>query len=293
MSKNVVEVLKEATKDILTEQTLNEIQQAFEASVNEKVKIHVEKALAEQDEDHSKKLEALVEAIDKDHVAKLNKVVAAIDENHSGKLKAIVEKYQAALSNEAKSFKTETVNDISTYLEAYLDEVVPAEDIKKAVANRKANDTLAKVRNLLAVDAAIAQESIREAVMDGKKQLDEARKELESAKGRVVVLEKELNKAQASLLLEQKTRELPENKKKFIQKLLGNKDVSFINENYDYTLKLFNKTEEERLSTIRDEAAKQTETVDRVVVEEAATEKPAASEDNDSTNGYLSELSRW
>lgn len=293
MSKNVVEVLKEATKDILTEQTLNEIQQAFESSVNEKVKIHVEKALAEQDEDHSKKLEALVEAIDKDHVAKLNKVVSAIDENHSGKLKAIVEKYQAALSNEAKSFKTETVNDISTYLEAYLDEVVPAEDIKKAVANRKANDTLAKVRNLLAVDAAIAQESIREAVMDGKKQLDEARKELESAKGRVVVLEKELNKTQASLLLEQKTRELPENKKKFIQKLLGNKDVSFINENYDYTLKLFNKTEEERLSTIRDEAAKQTETVDRVVVEEAATEKPAASEDNDSTNGYLSELSRW
>jgi len=293
MSKNVVEVLKEATKDILTEQTLNEIQQAFEASVNEKVKIHVEKALAEQDEDHSKKLEALVEAIDKDHVAKLNKVVAAIDENHSGKLKAIVEKYQSALSNEAKSFKTETVNDISTYLEAYLDEVVPAEDIKKAVANRKANDTLAKVRNLLAVDAAIAQESIREAVMDGKKQLDEARKELESAKGRVVVLEKELNKTQASLLLEQKTRELPENKKKFIQKLLGNKDVSFINENYDYTLKLFNKTEEERLSTIRDEATKQTETVDRVVVEESATEQKAEDSSDENTSGYLSELSRW
>jgi len=291
MSKNVVEVLKEATKDILTEQTLNEIQQAFEASVNEKVKIHVEKALAEQDEDHSKKLEALVEAIDKDHVAKLNKVVAAIDENHSGKLKSIVEKYQKALGGEANNFKTETINDISTYLEAYLDEVVPAEDIKKAVANRKANDTLAKVRNLLAVDAAIAQESIREAVMDGKKQLDEARKELESAKGRVVVLEKELNKSQASLLLEQKTRELPENKKKFIQKLLGNKDAEFIKENYDYTLKLFNKTEEERLSTIRDEAEKQTEVVDRVVVEEAA-EKPA-SKNEDGTSSYLDELSRW
>ena len=92
MSKNVVDVLKEATKDILSEQTLNEIQQAFEASVDEKVKIHVEKALIEQDEDHSTKLESLVEAIDKDHVAKLNKVVAAIDENHSGKLQSIVEK---------------------------------------------------------------------------------------------------------------------------------------------------------------------------------------------------------
>ena len=292
MSKNVVDVLKEATKDILSEQTLNEIQQAFEASVNEKVKIHVEKALSEQDEDHSKKLEALVEAIDKDHVAKLNKVVSAIDENHSGKLKAIVEKYQGALSNEAKSFKKETINDISTYLEAYLDEVVPTADIKKAVANRRAADVLGKVRNLLAVDAATAQESIREAVMDGKKQLDEARKELESAKERGVVLEKELNKSQASLLLEQKTRELPENKKKYIQKLLGNKDVEFIKENFDYTLKLFNKTEEERLSTIRDEAVEQTETVDRVVVEEAASEKPASEADS-STSSYLNELGRW
>jgi hypothetical protein len=292
MSKNVVDVLKEATKDILSEQTLNEIQQSFEASVNEKVKIHVEKALAEQDEDHSKKLESLVEAIDKDHVAKLNKVVAAIDENHSGKLKSIVEKYTKALNSEAKNFKNETVNDISTYLEAYLDEVVPTEDIKKAVANRRAVDILGKVRNLLAIDAATAQESIREAVMDGKKQLDEARKELESAKERGVVLEKELNKSQASLLLEQKTRELPENKKKYIQKLLGNKDVEFIKENFDYTLKLFNKTEEERLSTIRDEAVEQTETVDRVVVEEAASEKPA-SESDSSTSSYLNELGRW
>jgi len=292
MSKNVVDVLKEATKDILSEQTLNEIQQSFEASVNEKVKIHVEKALAEQDEDHSKKLEALVEAIDKDHVAKLNKVVAAIDENHSGKLKSIVEKYTKALNSEAKNFKNETVNDISTYLEAYLDEVVPTADIKKAVANRRAADVLGKVRNLLAVDAATAQESIREAVMDGKKQLDEARKELESAKERGLVLEKELNKSQASLLLEQKTRELPENKKKYIQKLLGNKDVEFIKENFDYTLKLFNKTEEERLSTIRDEAVEQTETVDRVVVEEAASEKPASEADS-STSSYLNELGRW
>ncbi|NBR24774.1 MAG: hypothetical protein EBU08_13580, partial [Micrococcales bacterium] len=191
-----------------------------------------------------------------------------------------------------KNFKNETVNDISTYLEAYLDEVVPTEDIKKAVANRRAVDILGKVRNLLAVDAATAQESIREAVMDGKKQLDEARKELESAKERGVVLEKELNKSQASLLLEQKTRELPENKKKYIQKLLGNKDVEFIKENFDYTLKLFNKTEEERLSTIRDEAVEQTETVDRVVVEEAASEKPA-SESDSSTSSYLNELGRW
>ena len=80
--------------------------------------------------------------------------------------------------------------------------------------------------------------------------------------------------------------------KKYIQKLLGNKDVEFIKENFDYTLKLFNTTEEERLSTIRDEAIEQTETVDRVVVEEAASEKPASEADS-STSSYLNELGRW
>ena len=79
MEKNISEVLKEATKDILTEDVLNEIQAAFEATVNEKVALHVEKALNEQDEDYAKKLENLLEALDADHTNKLKRVVSALD----------------------------------------------------------------------------------------------------------------------------------------------------------------------------------------------------------------------
>ena len=53
METNISKTLKEATKDILTEDVLKELESAFESSVNEKVQIHVEKALAEQDADYS------------------------------------------------------------------------------------------------------------------------------------------------------------------------------------------------------------------------------------------------
>ena len=53
MSKQISELLKEATNGLLNEKTLNEIQTAFEGAVNERVKIHVEKALVEQDSQYT------------------------------------------------------------------------------------------------------------------------------------------------------------------------------------------------------------------------------------------------
>ena len=47
MAKEISNLLKEATQGILTEDTLNQIQEAFDHAVNERVKIHVEKALTE------------------------------------------------------------------------------------------------------------------------------------------------------------------------------------------------------------------------------------------------------
>jgi hypothetical protein len=104
MQNNISDLLKAATKDILTEDVLKEIESAYEFSVNTKVQLHVEKALNEQDEDYAKKLETLLEAIDADHVAKLNKVVSALDADRAKKLKKIVEKYEAALTAEATNF---------------------------------------------------------------------------------------------------------------------------------------------------------------------------------------------
>ncbi|MFZ4600459.1 MAG: hypothetical protein ACOYNN_17600 [Terrimicrobiaceae bacterium] len=290
--KDIKTILKEATQDLLTEDVLNEIENAFTTAVNDKVQLHVTKALTEQDEDYSKKLEHLLEAIDADHTLKLQKVVEAIDTNHGEKLKAIVEKYTEALKKEAAKFKDDTINNISAYLESYLEETIPANDIKDAVTNRKALEILGQIRSILGVDAALAKESVREAIVDGKRQIDEASQKLEAVTKELAAAKAQLAARDAELTLEKKTVGLNARKRDYIAKVMKGKGSSFITENIDYALSLFDKTEKERLQNIKDEAINESAAtkVDRPVEESA---QPVVEESVTHMNPYLSELSKY
>jgi len=291
MAKDIKAILKEATQDLLSEEVLKEIENAFNTAISEKVQIHVTKALTEQDEDYSKKLEHLLAAIDADHTSKLEKVVEAIDSNHSEKLKAIVSKYSDALNKEAKSFKNSTIDNISTYLEAYLDEVIPASEVKDAVKNRKALEVLDQLRSILGIDAALAKESIREAIRDGKRQIQEASEKLEAANKELAKTKAELAARSAELTLEKKTVGLATRKKDYINKVMKNKDSQFITENIDYALSLFDKTEKERLQNIKEEAVQEATAarVDRPVIEESTETSVTEVQ----MNPYLKELSKY
>jgi len=291
MEKTITDTLKEATKDILTEDVLKEIETAFNASVDQKVKIHVEKALMEQDEDYSKKLEKLVEAIDTDHTAKLDKVVEALDADRAEKLKQVVKKYETALHTEATSFKDTLVNTISRYLEKYLDEKLPLADIEQAVKNKKALNMLTNLREALAVDMALSNDSIKEAVVDGKNKIDEAVQQLEASNKKVNELTNELNKMRADLALEKVVQDLDSDKKVYMKKMLKGKSADFITENFKYTLGLYEKTEEERLTGLKEEAVKQTvsEKVDRPVIAESVEENT----DEPGFKNYMTELSKY
>lgn len=293
MSNNITDALKEATKDILTEDVLKEIEAAFNNSVNEKVKINVEKALLEQDEDYSKKLEKLVEAIDTDHTNKLQKVVEAIDSDRAEKLKMVVEKYETALSKEAEGFKGTLVESISKYLEKYLDEKIPTTDIESAVKNKKAMNLVTNLREALSVDMATANGSIKEAVIDGKNRLNEAAKQLEASNKKVDELTKELTKVRAELALEKNIQDLDSDKKSYMRKMLANKSAEFITENFKYTLGLYEKTEEERISGLKEEAVKESvsKKVDRPVITENVA--PESDEKDPAFHNYMSELSKY
>jgi hypothetical protein len=76
-------ILQEQFKDLITEDTLTAVHEAFEQAVNEKAEkkaeLQVEAAATKIDEDHSEKLQRLVEAIDADHTSKLKKLVETIE----------------------------------------------------------------------------------------------------------------------------------------------------------------------------------------------------------------------
>jgi hypothetical protein len=277
----------ETLKD-LTPESMTEIQNAINSKVQDKVNIHVEKALAEQDELYSKKLSQLLEAIDADHSAKLEKVVEAVDADRAEKLKIVIKKYEKILTEDANNFKSQLVESISDYLDTYLAEAVPADEIKEAVRNKKAITVLENLRSHLAVDAALQKESIKEAILDGKNQIHEASSKLESIVAENASLQNELNGIKANLIIEQRTANLDEQQKKYLRKVFTNKSPEFIKENFDYTLKLFEKKSNNRLEYLKEEALTESSNVDRVVFEQTETINEAVE-----TSPYLKELSKY
>ena len=285
---DIKQILSEATNGALNEEVLSEIENVFNQKINDKVEIHVEAALNEQDELYTEKLNELVKKIDEDHSSKLKSVVEALDNDRTNKLKLVIDKYEGALDGEAEEFQSTLIESISDYLDVYLEEKIPVESVQEAVKNTKAKKILEGLRSHLAVDSALEKESIKEAVIDGHNQINEASKKLESVAEENAVLKEELDSAKASLVLEQKTAGLDKRVKQYINKVMQGKDAEFIAENFDYTLKLFKKKESNRLETLKEEALSTRENVDRVIYEDTSNEVI-----EESNSPYLSELSKY
>lgn len=271
-------------QNLLSEESLNEIETAF----NNRLKIHVEQALTTQDELYAKKLEALLEAINTDHCSKLSKVVEAIDKNNAVKLVKVVEKYERELNKGADQFKNQLVESLSTYLDTYIEELIPAESFNEAVRNKQALAVLEGLRKTLAVDSALMTESIKEAVIEGKQQIDEAKQQADTLVSENVKLKKEIDTLQKAIFIESNTSKMSPNKKEYVKKILQEKDINFVKENFDYISKLYDKKEAEQTEVIKEQALNNRvvkHDAPKVVVEQTTNKDPFI-------NSYLTELNR-
>ena len=294
---NIKETLEQSLDGLLNEEALNEIENAFNAAVEERSQLTVEAALTKQDEEHAEKVGALLEAIDDDHTAKLNRIVEALTENHTTKLKQVISKFQGTLNEEAGDFKSTVVGSVSNYLDLYLDKTFPQDMLEEAITNRRAKDILGEVRNMLSVDMALATESIRDAVVDGKTQINEASQKLDKVVTENTELKGELASLKAEKVLEQLSVDLPDYKKKYVKKVLSDKNAQFIAENFNYTLELFDKETKKQEEILKEEAVVTAKSVDaepvveqtQEIVEESATDV----DDDPHFNNYMSELGKY
>lgn len=129
-------------------------------------------------------------------------------------------------------------------------------------------------------------ESVQEAVIDGKKQIDELSKQVEQLTKENSLLKENYLKTKSSLLLESKTASLSEKKREYIKRVLGDKTPKFIEENFNYTVKLFDKKENERVEVLKEEAFK-----NRKVKSDAPALVKQVDEQRQ-VNPYVSELSK-
>src|SRR5690606_22813604 len=159
------------------------------------------------------------------------RVVEAQDYNNYKKLQAVVKRYSKIINEQARAFKNNMINHLSKYLEVYLDKAIPQDLVEEAVINKKASLILNNLRRSLAVNAVLAKESIRDAVLDGKQQLDEALEKLTKTERKLKIVQEQADKAAAELLLEKKIAKLPEKKQEYVRNVLKGKSVQFIKEN--------------------------------------------------------------
>jgi hypothetical protein len=293
---DIKDTLKQNVEGLLSEDALNEIESAFNAAVEERSALHVEAALVKQDEDHAGKVQSLLMAIDDDHTKKLDRIVHAVNENHTQKLKQVITKYQGTLNEEAGDFKSTIVGSISNYLDLYMDKTFPAEVVQEAVNNKRAQGVLGEVRKLLSVDMALAKDSIRDAVVDGRNQINEATEQLTQVKAENETLKVQLDSAQATEVLDRLSADLPDYKKKYVQKVLCDKSAQFITENFGYTLELFDKESTKKNEVLREEAQRTVKggNVDPVVAREQVIEEAATDVDADPAfNNYMNELGKY
>jgi len=302
-------ILKEQFKDLITEETLTAVHEAFEAAVNEKAELAAEAATLKLDEDHAAKLEQLIESIDADHTAKLQKLVETIDfdhaiklkkvlekvdEDHTGKLQQVVEKYETALKEEAESFRSRLVDEISNYMDLYLEKVVPTQQVNEAVENIRSRKILDEVRKLVGINEEFLNNEIKDALIDGKSTIDSLKKELNEALEANTQLNAQLQNAEAKLLLEEKTKDMPESTKAYVSKLLRGKSPEYIQENYQYVVEMFEKESSEQVEDAKERATSRiVEAVDRPETEPLVEEVISApAVENNPVGGYLNEMKK-
>ena len=200
-------------------------------------------------------LRALVASIDKDHSAKMERVVEAVDKNNAAKLAKVVTKYETELNEGAVEFKETLVESISNYLEEYIEEAIPVESIMEATRNNKeALNVLNNLRNTLAVDSSLMEESVKTAIVEGKTEMDELKAEIAELKKNNETLTESYNEAKSAAFLESRCAKFNDKKSAYLKKVLSDKSPRFIEENFEYTARLFDRKEKEQLEVIREEA---------------------------------------
>jgi hypothetical protein len=315
MIKNI---LSEQFKDLISEETLNTIEEAFVQAVEEKSKEKIEletqslkQTLEEKhsteltqltekiDQDHANKLKKLVEAIDTDHAVKLQKLIKGIDKNHVQKLASVVEKYENELKVEAKGFQEKLVEEISNYIDLYIDKTVPKEQISEAVANIKAAKQLNQIRQIVGISEEFVDAEIKEALIDGKNTIDSLRNELNEALKHNADLSLRANKAEARIILESKTADMPTAKKNFVNRLLGAKTPEYIEENFQYVVEMFEKQAQDEVDEVKESVKKQFVSAPKIdrpqIIEEKQefnNEIERSSTSSEGVSGYLNEMKK-
>ena len=290
---DISSIIKNIDTNVLNEEAASAIAEAFETAVNEKINsrltLEVESALTKQDEDHAIKLESLLKAIDEDHSEKLKKVVGAINENHTTKLEKLVSFYRKAVNEKAKNFSDKVVEELSNFMDAYIEKSIPQNQLEEAVANTAARKQIEQIKSIISFDPSTLNEDVKNLITQGKGKINELQNQLNESYKENIEVNEQLKEAKASLVLEKKTKGMLSSKKNYVSNLLSDKSPEYIEENFNYVVEMFEREDKEASTNLVEEAKGKAFSKDARVPKAVITESSSAT-DSTPVGGYLSAL---
>lgn len=291
MPTDIKKLLSEATNGVLTEESYVLIGEAFNKALEAKVQIveeTFEQRQKEKEAVYSEHVQRLIDQIDEKYTKTAKLMLEHKEKQYMTAVKKIVSKYEKELNEQAKAFMTESTENVSEYLDLYLKESGVIQQIQESVNNTKAVNVLSSLRKVLAVDAAAQNEVITEGVKSAAVTIDASKKEVAALKDEKAALIKENAELARNLLINEKLSVLPTAKRTHMSKLLADKSVEYIKENFDYVSKLYDKTEQKNLDKLKQTVLERKEVIDdkNVVITEAV--EPTQNESN--MKSYLSVL---
>ena len=244
-TKNIADLLPEAITKHLSEESLAALKEEFENLVESKVadRLAVATAAAEAslDEEVNKQTTELVHKIEEAHKLGLEKVVNHLTEKYEANLAKVRNYYKNQLGREALKFKNQLVESVSNYIDSRVDKLVPYAEVKAAVKNDSAMRVLANFKNILNVNEATVNASIRSAVLDGHKMLQKAQSDAEAAINEKAAIENQMNLMAENYAFERNIAQLDEDQKNFVIRMAKKAGVEYVNENMGYITNLYEK----------------------------------------------------
>jgi len=237
------DVLSDDIKKAITESFTNAVNEAVEQKVKDRVELEIKNAVEKIDEDHTAKVQKLVESIDETHTKMFKDVVSKVDESHAKKLELVVKKFQSELNENANEFKQGLVKKVSKFLDLKIDELIPKDHLKEAVENIQSRKLVQEIKKMLSYDPEGINDDVKTALKEGYDAIENLKTELNNKAKEALLVKEELNKFKAEVLLEKKTKDLPEAKRKFAYKFMGDKSPEYIESNFSYVLEMFEENE--------------------------------------------------
>ena len=285
-------IFESVDKEILSEDTLKAISTLMEEKVNQKVQervtLEVENAVKTQYEKFKVVSEKAVAAIDADHLAKIKTVVDTLREDANKKLVTVSKGYKKIIAETAVKHRDTIVESVDEFLDMYIAKNLPKKEIEEAARNQYALKAIAEARKVLGVDEKYIQGNIKEALVDGKRQMDKLLSENTELKKKAVVNE-------SKKLLAEKTANLPVEVARFVRSRLDGKSAQFIAENFKYVIDMYGRKEKtEKRSALINESKSfnvdRTRVADEILKEDVNRTTKTVNSNNPMEDMYLSGL---